>query len=76
MYKILNNDTIRDYVDEVPEIRDLLLGPEESIAKLEINEIGDGNLNFVYIVTPEKPKHFPKIGTLEAIKGYSNNQET
>ncbi|HIP61621.1 MAG TPA: S-methyl-5-thioribose kinase [Sulfurovum sp.] len=50
MYKILNNDTIRDYVDEVPEIRDLLLGSEESIAKLEISEIGDGNLNFVYIV--------------------------
>jgi len=50
MYKILNNDTIRDYVDEVPEIRDLLLGSEESVAKLEISEIGDGNLNFVYIV--------------------------
>ena len=50
MYKILNNDTIRDYVDKVPEIRDLLLGPEEPIAKLEISEIGDGNLNFVYII--------------------------
>jgi len=29
-----------------------------------------------YIVTPEKPKHLPKIGALEAIKGYNINQET
>jgi len=28
----------------------------------------------IYIVTPEKPKHLPKIGTLEVIKGYNNNQ--
>ena len=32
--------------------------------------------NLSYIVTPEKPKHFPKTGTLEAIKGYNINQET
>ena len=27
-----------------------------------------------YLVTPEKLKHSPKIGTLEAIKGYNNNR--
>ncbi len=31
---------------------------------------------FIYLVTPEKPKHHPKTGTLEAIKGYNINQET
>jgi len=29
-----------------------------------------------YLVTPEKPKHLAKIGTLEAIEGYNINQET
>ena len=29
-----------------------------------------------YVVIPEKPKHLPKIGTLEAIKGYNITQET
>jgi hypothetical protein len=28
----------------------------------------------IYLVNPEKPKHSPKIGTLEALKGYNNNQ--
>ncbi len=50
MYKILNNDTIKDYIDNTKEIRDLLLNSNESIDKLEVSEIGDGNLNFVYII--------------------------
>ncbi len=50
MYKILNNDLIREYVDSTPEIRNLLLGSDDSIDKIEVSEIGDGNLNFVYII--------------------------
>lgn len=50
MYKILSNDTIKEYVENTKELRDLLLRADESIDKLDISEIGDGNLNFVYIV--------------------------
>ncbi len=50
MYKILDEDSIRDYVDNTKEIRDLLLKNDQSINELEANEIGDGNLNFVYIL--------------------------
>jgi len=50
MYKVLNSDTVKDYVDSNKEIRDLVLSPNESIDELYVNEIGDGNLNFVYIV--------------------------
>ena len=50
MYKILDNNLIKEYIDETPEIRSLLLESTESIDLLEISEIGDGNLNFVYII--------------------------
>jgi len=50
MYKILDNTLIKEYIDETPEIRSLLLEPDESIDALEISEIGDGNLNFVYTI--------------------------
>ena len=50
MYKILNNDLIKEYVDSTPEIRNLLLESSDSIDKIEVDEIGDGNLNFVYII--------------------------
>jgi hypothetical protein len=34
-----------------------------------------GNFDEVeYLVTPEKPKHSPETGTLEAIKRYNNDQ--
>ena len=36
-----------------------------------------GQTRFVwncYLVTPEKPKHSPKTGTLKAIKWYNNDQ--
>ncbi len=54
MYKILNNDLIREYIDETPQIRDLLLDKGESTDKLDVSEIGDGNLNFVYIIKSDK----------------------
>jgi len=54
MYKVLNNELIKDYIDETQEIRDLLLDKDESAGKLDISEIGDGNLNFVYIVSSQK----------------------
>ncbi len=50
MYKVLNNELIREYINETPEIKSLLLDESESVDKLDISEIGDGNLNFVYIV--------------------------
>lgn len=50
MYKILDNDLIKEYVDSTPEVRNLLLNSDDSIDKIEVSEIGDGNLNFVYII--------------------------
>ncbi len=54
MYKVLNNDLIKEYIDETPQIRSLLLDDDEPIEKLDVNEIGDGNLNFVYIIKSDK----------------------
>ncbi len=54
MYKILNNNLIKDYIDEIPQIRSLLLETNESTDKLDISEIGDGNLNYVYMVKTAK----------------------
>ena len=54
MYKILNNDLIKEYIDETPQIRSLLLDDDESVNKLDVSEIGDGNLNFVYIIKSDK----------------------
>jgi len=54
MYKILNSDLIKNYIDETPQIRSLLLDTNESTDTLDISEIGDGNLNFVYIVKSSK----------------------
>ncbi len=54
MYKVLNNDLIKEYIDETPDIRALLLSDDESIDKLDVSEIGDGNLNFVYNIKCDK----------------------
>jgi len=54
MYKILNSTLIKDYIDNNIKIRNLLLLENESINKLEVKEIGDGNLNFVYIIKTDK----------------------
>ena len=50
MYKVLDNELVREYVDKTPELRSLLLENNEPASLLEISEIGDGNLNFVYTV--------------------------
>jgi len=50
MYKVLDEKNISEYIDNTREIRELLLKPQDSIDKLDISEIGDGNLNFVYTV--------------------------
>ncbi len=54
MYKVLNNELIKEYIDQTDEIKSLLLEPEQSTDILDISEIGDGNLNFVYIVNGPK----------------------
>jgi len=54
MYKVLNNELIREYIEETPEIKTLLLNDNENTDSLDISEIGDGNLNFVYIVSSPK----------------------
>ncbi|MCH9740032.1 MAG: S-methyl-5-thioribose kinase [Epsilonproteobacteria bacterium] len=45
-YKILTIDTIKAYILNIPEIKSYLEDGD-----IEISEIGDGNVNFVYIVT-------------------------
>ncbi|MCK5854392.1 MAG: S-methyl-5-thioribose kinase [Sulfurovaceae bacterium] len=45
-YKILTIDILKEYILEIDTIRDYL-----SEGEIAIEEIGDGNLNFVYIVT-------------------------
>lgn len=54
MYRILNNDLIKEYIDETPQIRSLLLDDNEPANKLDVSEIGDGNLNFVYVIKSDK----------------------
>lgn len=45
-YKELNVDTVLDFISELPSIKEYF-GDD---AKLSVSEIGDGNLNYVYIV--------------------------
>jgi len=45
MYKILDKRSVIDYLLELPEIVEFY-----NTTKLEAKEIGDGNLNFVYLV--------------------------
>ena len=45
-YKILTIDTVKEYILNLKEISEYLQNGD-----IEIDEIGDGNLNFVYIVT-------------------------
>jgi len=46
-YKILTTDSIKEYIFTIKEIKDYLQDDKD----IDISEIGDGNLNFVYIVT-------------------------
>lgn len=47
MYRILDRDSVPEYLLGIPAVVDILGGE----ADLRIDEIGDGNLNFVYRVT-------------------------
>ena len=46
-YRILDTDTVPAFIGSLPEIRALLGGPPESWL---VHEVGDGNLNLVFIV--------------------------
>jgi 5-methylthioribose kinase len=51
-YRQLSEDTVAAYLAGVPEMRRHL----SSFDRLEVSEVGDGNLNYVYIVAnPEAP---------------------
>ncbi|MCK9373424.1 MAG: S-methyl-5-thioribose kinase [Sulfuricurvum sp.] len=50
-YTILDNDKVRGYIQDTPELM-AILGEGE----LSIQEVGDGNLNYVYIVESSKSK--------------------
>jgi len=54
MYKILNSDLVKEYIDKTHEIRSLLLDSNEHIDRIKVCEIGDGNLNFVYVAKSSK----------------------
>ena len=45
-YKILNNSNIQEYLLSLPEIKSFF-----NSESLEVKEIGDGNLNFVFLAT-------------------------
>lgn len=46
-YRQLSEDTVAAYLDQVPEMRERF----SSFDALEVREVGDGNLNYVYIAT-------------------------
>jgi len=48
-YQILTTDILEEYILDIPQIRKYL-----QEGHIEIDEIGDGNLNFVYRVTNEE----------------------
>lgn len=48
-FRILDEKSLREYIKATPSLSSKL-GNEEQVNNLEIKEVGDGNLNFVYIV--------------------------
>ena len=46
-YRILDTDTVPAFIEHLPEVPALLGGPRES---WRVHEVGDGNLNLVFIV--------------------------
>lgn len=50
-YYVLNNEKVRDYIKNTPELK-AILGDEA----LSVEEVGDGNLNYVYIIKSSKNK--------------------
>ncbi len=52
VYEILDRSSVPAYLAQIPAVVDHLgAGAESDIPELDIEEIGDGNLNFVYRVT-------------------------
>jgi len=49
-YKVLDENSVKEYIDKTPQIRKIVLNDDEPIDKLQVSEIGDGNLNYVYTV--------------------------
>ncbi len=54
MYKALDESLVKEYVDQNQDIRELLIDKDESIDLVDVKEIGDGNLNYVYVITSPK----------------------
>jgi 5-methylthioribose kinase len=50
-YRVLDTETVPAFISSLPEIRALLGGPPES---WRVHEVGDGNLNLVFIVQGSK----------------------
>ena len=51
-YRILDRDSLPEYLNEIPAVLEVLSsGASISASDIDIIEIGDGNLNFVYRVT-------------------------
>ena len=52
-YRQLSTESIAEYLQGIPEMKKVF----SSFNELDIREIGDGNLNYVYLVkNKEKPK--------------------
>nr|GEW05986.1 methylthioribose kinase [Tanacetum cinerariifolium] len=47
---VLDEKTLREYIKKTPSLFSKA-GSDDDVDKLEVKEVGDGNLNFVYIVT-------------------------
>ncbi|BDA46322.1 probable methylthioribose-1-phosphate isomerase at N-terminal half [Coccomyxa sp. Obi] len=48
-FRALNTETVKDYLAERPDLSDRV-GPSHSKDAWSVREVGDGNINFVYIV--------------------------
>lgn len=46
---VLDEQTLREYIKKTPSLFSKV--GSDDVDKLEVKEVGDGNLNFVYIVT-------------------------
>ena len=46
-YRQLNEQTVADYIRSLPEMKDVF----SDMSNFDVREIGDGNLNYVYIIT-------------------------
>ena len=44
-YKILNTDNIKEYISSIEDIKNYFENDD-----LEVEEIGDGNINYVFII--------------------------